>query len=705
MAISDADYEAWLLRRSPGVLLFEATYSYLWQGLKLVTTGGDSVNLRAAFDSPPALGSFTVIWRGNVAALEDRETRIRLGTATKALRVGWDTSGNLWAELDDGTNTASGSLGSPTFATGVHTFAWVVDRDADTITGYIDGAATGATLDISTVTGTLDGTAEFYWDDNGVASADVMNAFVYDTVVNYQALSAQQVADYYADYNQVVLDDLVGRWRVHSGYTWNSSFQADINSATYINAGTHHRNDAVADLNGVGPDATPFTFEDADDAGTENLYLATAAYVSAAADTPASTPYDERVINIPEYQQQLDGFMGLSKTTLGSIRLNNRDGALNYLLDVDWQSDNAFELFYGDRGWPKSDYRKKLKGVIVGVTATTDEIILQLRDTQQRIYGELIDEPVLYGEAVIMRPALVSGKTYRVSARAIFDTVAAYDDGFSVSIASKDNAGGEFTLTNTPVGDVTCNAIGLGGAPEGVIDDIIANYTPLTSADTSISSAGLITTVDFISSVVVETNSEMLVSKAVDQLARSGLGACYTGRDGLITLRHLWHGSDAAMTLGDDDIAAVTLLSITPPDGVITVNYQPNWGPTDTEVAKMVGRHDELLQILPYQSEDFSDTILDQWPDAQPFTIDLWGQDSGAPSIPAPRTWAALYRSFFNAPWQVWQVELTFPAVTTNIYDWLVLQALPYWANPRAGLVIGLSDRADNTTVLTVLVR
>src|SRR5574337_1538496 len=69
---------------------------------------------------------------------------------------------------------------------------------------------------------------------------------------------------------------------------------------------------------------------------TQTLYFSTApSYVSAATDTPASTPYQDRILTLPTYTRQLDRATlgGQYSIGFGQLTLANADGGLDAILD------------------------------------------------------------------------------------------------------------------------------------------------------------------------------------------------------------------------------------------------------------------------------------------------------------------------------------------------------------------------------------
>ena len=704
MAISDDEYLDWLHSGAPGVLLFEASYTKPWYGIYNTSSKSWLKSNVKASNLPvnPEGESFSLTWRGRIAALEDKKEHLVYGSTTKRLSVGWELAGNVWAKFSDGTTTVSGSMGTPAVTAAVHCVSWAVDRAAGIVTCYVDGVATSATLDISSVTGDLDDPVSMLFDDS------LTDSYAYDVIINYATITAQQVADYVDDYEKPPLTALQHRWRGRAGYAWEENGSNDFSARVQINDYGPHREDAGANGRDVGgtPPYPTFTLEAADDGGAQSLYLSMGGYISAAADTPASTPYADAVVAPPDYSQVLPaGLMGVAKTTLGAIRLRNHDGRYNPLIGADWTTDNAFTLLYGDPSWPRSDFRTRLAGVINNVTATADEIILSLRSTQQQLFGEVATgNPTIYGAAAVMAPVLIAGKTYEAhDAGTLASISTAWDDGVSVGFTT-DLPNGRLTLNSTPVGHVTCAAAKtLSQRPGPIIQEVLEDHTPLTTGD--------LDTTAFTNFYGAFANhglvivGEMNVERAVEQMAAVGFGAVYTGRDGKVTVRNINHTDANVATYGADEILAVQLVEMIYPVGDYAIKYQPNWGPSNSELAKSVTGEDAVLNKFPYTSEIFSDSVKNQWAEAVDTEFTAWGHDNAFPSITGQVRWYARHRNYFSAPVEKWQVDLRFPAVTVDLLDWISLLFLPHWPHARAAQVVGIKDGANNTSTLTVLMR
>lgn len=120
---------------------------------------------------------------------------------------------------------------------------------------------------------------------------------------------------------------------------------------------------------------------------TATEYLANWAYK----DDENSREYKARIASVPRYNRAIDRktLRGRFTSTIGSLELNNADGALDYLLDK--ACDGSEIRFYiGDAGnvaegrlpWLRSQFIFMFSAYVVGVSAPSwDKISIALKDT------------------------------------------------------------------------------------------------------------------------------------------------------------------------------------------------------------------------------------------------------------------------------------------------------------------------------------
>jgi hypothetical protein len=127
------------------------------------------------------------------------------------------------------------------------------------------------------------------------------------------------------------------------------------------------------------------------EAFTATLYLATQAYITSATDTPASTPYVDAVLEVPEFLRSIDATrLGQRGTaSYGALTLDNADGLLNFLLDLALDGSQV-RVYLGDVGWPRADFRHMFTALARKVEGpSTTRLTLTLADGTAAINGSV----------------------------------------------------------------------------------------------------------------------------------------------------------------------------------------------------------------------------------------------------------------------------------------------------------------------------
>ena len=91
-------------------------------------------------------------------------------------------------------------------------------------------------------------------------------------------------------------------------------------------------------------------------AGSETtLYLSSRNYITAAADTPASTAYQACIAGGVSTRESLN-LDGSPSMSWGDIEIGNADGSRDAWLDYVW-ANRAVNVYVGDPTWPRADFR------------------------------------------------------------------------------------------------------------------------------------------------------------------------------------------------------------------------------------------------------------------------------------------------------------------------------------------------------------
>lgn len=334
-------------------------------------------------------------------------------------------------------------------------------------------------------------------------------------------------------------------------------------------------------------------------AGVVTRYMSTHGFVSYPTDTPANTPYDEILLDVPRYSNVMaEQLRGFSRPAEGQIVVDNSSGVYDsWLLDA-WDG-RPFRLYLGDPSWAKSDYRLMVDGVIADIVATDAKTLtLRTRDKQHLLQVPInttlmggteatADQkvPVCYGECFNIEPMLYDSATraYRVHDGPIQAVVAVYEDGAAKAF-TPDLANGGFTLTAAAAGKITADV--KGSKTSGVYVDktadiikrILIERTTLTTGDIDAASFTALNT-DVPGAVGIYATGDDVI-KAIDQLAL-GCGAFYSfNRAGKLYVAQLKEpAAPAVVDLFLDDVAqaGVAVVSRWLPSKSVRVGYRRQW--------------------------------------------------------------------------------------------------------------------------------
>ncbi|WP_116609891.1 hypothetical protein [Paraburkholderia unamae] len=202
-------------------------------------------------------------------------------------------------------------------------------------------------------------------------------------------------------------------------------------------------------------------------------YLSNLGYTTGPADTPANTAYLPVINSGVKFSESID-LSGSASISFGDFEVANDDGSRDAWLDDVWVN-RRIRVFFGDVRWPRAQFRPILDGVIRDINTTKREsLVLQLTDKLQRLNTSVTDTtlndgtqnadrllPVLFGEAFNVEPLSTNTATleYQVHQGAIEGVIEVRDNGAPVSIKPS-LAAGKFTLTQSPVGQITVSAQG-----------------------------------------------------------------------------------------------------------------------------------------------------------------------------------------------------------------------------------------------------
>lgn len=207
-------------------------------------------------------------------------------------------------------------------------------------------------------------------------------------------------------------------------------------------------------------------------------------------------PYPDYIVSVPSAKRTL----GSGRAARGELVVDNTAGARDHWLTQYKFDGRKIRLLYGSPAWEYSDFRLVFVGVIKARYARgTTELVFKLRDPEdfldQPIQSATVATgpnagdylPVIYGECFNIAPALINGTThvYQISDIEIDAVTLVKDNGKGPVSHTTDLAAGTITLTGSPVGNITVDAVGCKLAGSAlvqageIIDHIITTRTDL----------------------------------------------------------------------------------------------------------------------------------------------------------------------------------------------------------------------------------
>lgn len=228
------------------------------------------------------------------------------------------------------------------------------------------------------------------------------------------------------------------------------------------------------------------------------LYLSSVNYVTAAADTPAHTAYQACIVGGVSFQERIN-LDGQPSIGYGDIEIGNPGGVRDGWLDYVW-ANRQIKVFIGDPRWPRSDFRQVFDGVVGDMGSRDAEVLnLSLLDKLQRLNNPVSETvlggstankdrilPITLGECYNVTPLLENPATlvYSYHNGAAERLIEVRDNGAPITTYTSNLATGKFTLTASPVGQITASVQGV--KPSGtyrndvsrLVQYVVQNYGP-----------------------------------------------------------------------------------------------------------------------------------------------------------------------------------------------------------------------------------
>lgn len=362
-------------------------------------------------------------------------------------------------------------------------------------------------------------------------------------------------------------------------------------------------------------------------------YLSTHGFVTTPTDSPASTGYEDIVLEVPQIRSQMgEQLRGRSLVSYGDIDVDNSSGVRDSWLTDAWDG-RPVRLYLGDPSWPKSDFRLVFSGAIQDIQARDSATLtLRVRDRQHLLNvpacTTLIGgtdstkdarRPICYGECKNVRPVLIDSatRTYAVHDGQIEAIDAVYVGGATTAAYTANLTLGTITLTAALTGTLTADVRGskTGGTyvntAADVLQRLVTERTTLTGSDIdSASISALNTAIGAVVGVYVNGDSTTVL-QALDTLL-TGIGCYYAiGRDGKITVGQFAAPSGApVVTLDADEIEedSVELVRRILPAKSVRLGYARFWDTSTSGATTLTEAQRERL-AQPYLVAKATNTL------------------------------------------------------------------------------------------------
>lgn len=366
-------------------------------------------------------------------------------------------------------------------------------------------------------------------------------------------------------------------------------------------------------------------------------YMSNGVYVSAPADTPANTPYDDIVTSVPSITWRMsETFTGRTTITWGDIEIDNSSGERDSWLTDAWDG-RAISLYLGSPDWARADFRHVVTGLIDDIEAPSpDKLSLRLRDKTAALNVPLQTAlvggtdahagqpiPACCGQCFNVEPLLVDAatSTYQVHDGQIEDITAVRDNGVALAYPAgytKDLANGKFALAAAPSGRITADI--KGAKPSGtyhtkiadIVKHLVTTYTALTGSDIDTSNFSAFNTA-CPQLVGLYAKSRLNLIEALDALVTS-VGGFYTfSRGGLMQLGQLAAPSGSpVLELTDDDVVfrSLKIKRRLKARETVRLGYERNWTPQPDGLAAGVSEANRARYAAEYLAKSYSDASV-----------------------------------------------------------------------------------------------
>lgn len=311
-------------------------------------------------------------------------------------------------------------------------------------------------------------------------------------------------------------------------------------------------------------------FYDTAEESVSTEYISDKGYNTRWSEGVEHRPYPDYIVSVPSAKRTL----GSGRPARGELIVDNTAGARDHWLTQYKFDGRKIRLLYGSPAWEYADFRQVFVGVVKARYARgTTELVFKLRDPEdfldQPIQSDTVATgpnasdylPVIYGDCYNLSPILIDGTThvYQISDIEIDAVTLVKDNGKGPVSHTADLAAGTITLTGSPVGNITVDAVGCKVSGSAlvlageIIDHIITTRTELPSEfyDAAAFTA-LDVEIDWEHNIYVtgRTTARQVIDQILDSI---GAKLSRTETGAITVVRVAQPAETADFTIGQDD--------------------------------------------------------------------------------------------------------------------------------------------------------
>lgn len=157
-----------------------------------------------------------------------------------------------------------------------------------------------------------------------------------------------------------------------------------------------------------------YAYEAAGVINTRTIYLSDRSYRTLPTDSPANVRHRDVISMSPTFERSIDltRLGGRGRISVGSLTLDNCDGAVDFLLETIIDG-REIRFYAGEQGWARADFRLVNVAVVAAVKApNTDELVIELADKNYLLDDTIIGDTMATGPNAGKPKPIVLGSVY-----------------------------------------------------------------------------------------------------------------------------------------------------------------------------------------------------------------------------------------------------------------------------------------------------